>query len=298
MFNKKQTRREFFKFSGLTILSLTQLPAVFKVNCTNFLFDDDPEICRKKFRLFVDSGIKNSPLGDGIVEIGKSFLGTVYEANTLEINSPDEKLVVNLTGLDCVTFVENCLTFARCLKKGKTSFDDYKAELEYIRYRDGKIDGYASRLNYFCDWIYNNEEKGIVKNISADLGGIEYKKTINFMSSHKNSYKQLAYNTEFEGIKAAEEAINSRYYYYIPKKSISKIYDQLQNGDIIATTTTIEGLDVTHTGYVYKGDDGGTYFLHASSKSREVIISQNQLADYIAEDSKKTGIMVARPVEI
>ncbi len=127
-----------------------------------------------------------------------------------------------------------------------------RSELENIRYRDGKIDGYASRLNYFCDWIYNNEDKGIVKNISADLGGVEYKKTINFMSSHRKSYKQLADNTEFEGIKACEEAINSRYYYYIPKKNISKIYDQLQNGDIIATTTTIEGLDVTHTGYVCK----------------------------------------------
>lgn len=298
MFNTKQTRREFFKFSGLTALSLMQLPKIFKVNSITHFFDDDPEICKKKFRLFVDSGIKNSPIGDAIVEIGKSFIGTEYVANTLEINAPDEKLVVNLTGLDCVTFVENCLTFARCLKKGNTTFDAYKTELENIRYRDGKIDGYASRLNYFCDWIYNNEDKGIVKNISTELGGIEYKKTINFMSSHRKSYKQLSDNTEFEGIKACEEAINSRYYYYIPAKSISKIYDQLQNGDIIATTTKIEGLDVTHTGYVYKGDDGGTYFLHASSKSKEVIISQNQLADYIAEDSKKTGIMVARPQNV
>jgi hypothetical protein len=299
MYNQKQTRREFFKFSGLTILSLTQLSRIINVNTIRVLFDDDDgTICKKKFTLFVDEGLKDKAIGDAIVEIGKSFLGTEYVAGTLEINAPAEKLVVNLTGLDCVTFVENCLTFARCLKKRKTTFDAYKNELEYIRYRDGKIDGYASRLNYFCDWIFENENKGIVKNISADLGGIEYNKTINFMSTHTKSYKQLSDKTELDGIIAAEEAINSRYHYYIPKKSISKIYDQLQNGDIIATTTTIAGLDVTHTGYVYKGDDGGTYFLHASSKSKEVIISQNQLAEYIAEDSKKTGIMVVRPVEI
>ncbi len=298
MYNQKQTRREFFKFSGLTILLLIQLPRVLNVNNIRFFFDDDKTICKKKFTLFVDAGLKDRAIGDAIVEIGKSFMGTEYAAGTLEINAPAEKLVVNLTGLDCVTFVENCLTFARCLKKSKSTFDDYKNELEYIRYREGKIDGYASRLNYFCDWIYENENKGIVKNISADLGGIEYNKTINFMSTHTKSYKQLSDKTELDGIIAAEEAINSRYHYYIPKKSISKIYDQLQNGDIIATTTTIAGLDVTHTGYVYKGDDGGTYFLHASSKSKEVIISQNQLAEYIAEDSKKTGIMVARPMEL
>jgi hypothetical protein len=298
MFYRKQTRREFFKLSGLTILSLIRLPRLFNVNNIRFFLDDDKTICDNKFTIFIDSGLKNKPIGDAIVEIGKSFLGTEYIANTLEINSPDEKLVINLTGLDCVTFVENCLTFARCVKFGKTTFDNYKAELKKIRYREGNIDGYASRLNYFCDWIHDNENKGIVKDISADLGGIEYNKTINFMSTHTKSYKQLANKTELEGILAAEEAINSRIYYYIPRKNISKIHDYLQNGDIIATTTTIEGLDVTHTGYVYKGDDGGTYFLHASSKSKEVIISNNQLAGYIAEDSKKTGIMVARPIEV
>ena len=298
MFNKKHTRREFFKFSGLTALFLTQLSKIFNVNNTLSLFDDNEQLCKEKFSIFVKDGLMNEPIGDAIVEIGKSFMGTKYVANTLEINSPDEKLVVNLTGLDCVTFVENCLTFARCVKKGKTTFDDYRAELTYIRYREGKIDGYASRLNYFCDWIHDNENKGIVKNISEDLGGVEYNKTINFMSTHTKSYKQLADKTELEGILAAEEAINSRTYYYIPKKNISKIYDKLQNGDIIATTTTIAGLDVTHTGYVCKDDEGRTYFLHASSKNKEVIVSSKELADYIAEDSKKTGIMVARPLEI
>ena len=298
MFNKKQTRREFFKFSGLTALSLTQLSRIFKFDNRLSLLDDNDEICREKFSIFVQEGMKEKPIGDAIVEIGKSFMGTKYVANTLEINSPDEKLVLNLTGLDCVTFVENCLTFARCLKKDKTTFNDYKAELTNIRYREGKIDGYASRLNYFCDWIHDNEFKGIVKNISEDLGGIEYKKTINFMSTHTKSYKQLADKTELEGILAAEETINSRTYYYVPTKNISMIYDRLQNGDIIATTTTIAGLDVTHTGYVCKDNEGRTYFLHASSKNKEVIVSSKELADYIAEDSKKTGVMVARPLSV
>ena len=171
MFDNKQTRREFFKISGITILYLTNLPKLFNVNNIRFSFGDDSEICEKKFSIFVDKGLKNTTIGDAITEIGKSFLGTDYAAGTLEINSPKEELVVNLRGFDCVTFVENSLTFARCLKNGKTSFEDYKNELKYIRYREGKIDGFASRLNYFCDWIHDNENKGIVKNISAEFGG-------------------------------------------------------------------------------------------------------------------------------
>jgi hypothetical protein len=291
------TRRDFIKQSAITSLLLIGLPAYAK-DLLRILPDDyDETICKKKFKLFIDSSLGKLSIGNAITEIGKSFLGTDYVAGTLDKDPNSEKLVINLTGLDCVTFVENCLVFARCLKKGKTSFDDYLSELQNIRYRDGIIDGYASRLHYFCDWIYNNEDKGIVKNITADIGGLEYSKTINFMSTHIKSYKQLSDKTQLDGIKACEEAINSRIYHYIPTKNISKSYDLLQNGDIIATTTSIDGLDVTHTGYVYK-DGGGTYFLHASSKSKEVIISGEELQEYVASDSKKTGIMAARPLEI
>lgn len=270
---------------------------IYTYNSILNLSDDDEKICIDKFKTFSDAGIIKNSIGAIINYVGKSFLGTEYVAGTLEIND-EEQLVINFGGLDCVTFVENCLTFGRCLKKNKTSFDDFKDELQSIRYRDGKINGFASRLNYFCDWIYNNEQKGIVKNITKDIGGLIYDKTINFMSKHKKSYKQLSDQSELAMIVMCEQEINTRDLYYIPKKSISKIYDSLQTGDIIATTTTIDGLDVTHTGYVYKGEDGGTYFMHASSKSGEVIISKKSLSDYISEDTKKTGIMVARPQDV
>lgn len=292
----KLSRRNFIKTSALSAIFLTSLPNALKSMNTSFFDDYDEVLIKKKFKFLVDGGVKSMPIGDAISEVGKSFIDTDYVAGTLD-NNMSENLVINLTGLDCVTFVENCLVFARCIKQGKTSFDDYKSELKKIRYRDGLIDGYASRLHYFCDWIYDNENKGIVKNITADIGGVEYNKKIDFMTSHTKSYKQLSSSSELDGIKTAEEAINSRNYYYIPTKKISNSYDLMQTGDIIATTTSISGLDVTHTGYVYK-ESGGTYFIHASSKSKKVIISPMELQEYVAGDSKKTGIMIARPLEV
>ncbi len=291
-----QSRRKFLKNTALSTLLLTPLSGLANINYRPFYDDYDEVLCKKKFKLLLDSGISSSSIGDVIVEVGKSFLDTDYVAGTLDKNM-SESLVINLTGLDCVTFVENCLVFARCIKFGKTSFDDYKAQLKKVRYRGGSLNGYASRLHYFCDWISDNEDKGIVKNITAEIGGVEYNKKINFMSTHTSSYKQLSESSNVDGINAAEDAINSRYYYYIPKNDISKSYDLMQSGDIIATTTSIGGLDVTHTGYVYK-EGGGTYFLHASSKSKKVIISPEELQEYVASDSKKTGIMVARPLEV
>lgn len=292
----KLTRRNFIKTSALSAIFLSAVPQSLK-SFNNVFWDDyDEVLCRKKFKLLLGNEVQKLPIGDVIAEVGKSFIDTDYVAGTLDKNK-SESLVINLTGLDCVTFVENCLVFARCVKQGKTTFEDYKAELKKIRYRDGVINGYSSRLHYFCDWIWDNESKGIVQNITADIGGVSYSKNIDFMSTHTNSYKQLADSAELEGIKASEDAINSRYYYYIPTKDISKSYDLMQTGDIIATTTSIGGLDVTHTGYVYK-EAGGTYFMHASSKSKKVIISNEELQEYVAGDSKKTGIMVARPLDV
>ena len=205
----KLSRRNFIKTSALSAIFFTSLPGAIKSMSASFFDDYDEVLCKKKFKFLIDDGVKSMSIGDAIGEVGKSFIDTEYVAGTLDKNM-SESLVINLTGLDCVTFVENCLTFARCVKQGKTSFDDYKAELKKIRYRDGLLDGYASRLHYFCDWIYNNEDKGIVKNITAEIGGIEYSKKIDFMTTHTKSYKQLANSTELEAIKAAEEAINSR----------------------------------------------------------------------------------------
>jgi len=294
-----RSRRKFIKSLVLSPLFLMGLNRFFNVDSmVGEAMDDNEKLCLDRFNILANLGVSNLSIGDAIVETGKSFLGTEYVGGTLDIDPDEEKLTVCFTGFDCVTFVETCLVFARCLKSSRTTFRDYKKELEKIRYRGGILDGYGSRLHYFTDWIYDNQEKGILKDMTAELGGVEYVKQINFMSKHPNWYKQLLNKQNLESIKIAEEAINSRTQYYIPVDGISKVYDFLQNGDIIATTTNIPGLDVTHTGYVCNADDRKVHFLHASLKGKRVIISENQLQEYVEEDSKKTGIIVARAVEI
>src|SRR4030067_3263649 len=93
--------------------------------------------------------------------------------------------------------MENAFFFSRLIKKGKTSFEDYKNELTFIRYRDGKIDQYPSRLHYFSDWIYNNQQKGIIKDITEEIGGEQISFSLNFMSTHPDAYKHLKESPEF-----------------------------------------------------------------------------------------------------
>ena len=129
------------------------------------------------------NGIAKLPVGEAMAAFGQHFIGTPYVAHSLE-EPGDEHLVVNLRGFDCLTFVENMLAMARCVRSGKTTFDDFKRQLTLIRYTGGVISGYPSRLHYFTDWMMDNGKKGVVQPLTQELGGAAYTKTIDFMSTH------------------------------------------------------------------------------------------------------------------
>lgn len=256
----------------------------------------DVDVCNSKFQFSSEKNLSSLPINEIIIEIGKSFIGTDYVANSLE-KGEEEKLVINLTGLDCYTFLENSLVFARSIKKGKTLFEDFQRELINIRYRNGKIEEYPSRLHYFSDWIYDMNKRGIGKDITKEIGGKPYIKKINFMSTHIDAYWQLKSNPKFvDEMVKIEEKISSRNYFYIPQKDISSIEDKIQSGDIIGITTNVEGLDIAHTGIAIRMDDGRIHLMHAPNVGYKVQITEKPLADYIKGNKKQTGIMVLRAI--
>jgi len=238
--------------------------------------------------------LKQSDFGDTMISVGQTFLGLPYVAKTLEIGE-SEALVINLQGMDCTTYIENVLAFSILLRDDKMNFDFFASTLENIRYKDGELDGYASRLHYFSEWIANNEKKGLLEDITAATGGIEIKKEINFMSTHRDLYPFLADEENFNKIKASENSLNHQPICILPQDQIEANENLIKNGDIIALTTAIPGLDITHTGIAIRKNDGRIHLLHASS-SGMVEISELPLADYLKKIKKNTGIMVARPL--
>ena len=291
---KRREKTLLGKISFIIFLSVFLLSS--NVN-SQIYSEKDVEVCNSKFNLAVDKSLSKKPINEVIIEIGKSFLETEYIAHTLE-KEGDEQLVINLTGLDCTTFLETALTFARCIKKGKTTFDDYQSELTFIRYRDGKIDKYPSRLHYFSDWIYNNQQKGIVKDITEEIGGKKIKFNLSFMSENPKYYKQLKENPEFiPVIIKQEKEINSRDYFYIPEDDIEKLESKIQTGDLIALTTSDKGLDIGHVGIAIKMQNGRIHFLHAPLSGSKVQITEMPLCDYAKKIKKHTGIIVLRVSE-
>ena len=252
----------------------------------------DKEILDKVLQLL--SKEKNAPTATLMVKIGTFFKGTPYVAHTLEVTP--EQLVVNLREMDCTTYVENCLAIAKTIQSGKNTFDQFVSELQKIRYRGGKIDGYPSRLHYFSDWIYDNQKKGLVKDISKEIANTPYNKTINFMSTHPAAYQQLKDNSQLVQIIAQQEKkISARKMYYIPENKLAKVEAQLQEGDIVGITTNIKGLDIAHTGLLVRVN-GRIHLLHESSVAEKVVITKETLEEYLLNSKSATGIMVAQPI--
>jgi hypothetical protein len=259
--------------------------------------ESDLEICNSKFQLAVDKNFSTKPIGDVVVEVGKSFIGTDYLSHSLEKDG-DEQLVINLTGLDCTTLLENSLVLARCIKKEKTSFEDYMNELQLIRYRDGIIDQYPSRLHYFSDWISDNVKKGIVEDVTEEIGGKKIKFKLDFMSTHPDSYKHLKENPDFiPVIKNQEKEISCREYYFIPKEELKSKEQLINNGDLIAITTTVEGLDIGHIGIAVKMDDERIHLLHAPTENTKIQITEQPLTDYLMKYKRHSGVIVLRAIE-
>jgi cell wall-associated NlpC family hydrolase len=236
----------------------------------------------------------SSEIGTQVLRMSESFLGVPYVAGTLEGN-PVEKLVCKFDGLDCTTLVESAISLA-IAKNENPTFEGYKAELTKLRYRDGEINGYPSRLHYVLDWIYENEKRGRLENITARIGGVPFTKEINFMSNHANLYPALAESEVWDTIREQEKQINTREHKYIPKSGIHKTESMLRDGDIVAFTSSVEGLDCNHMGIITKVGSRA-YLIHASSTGKKVVLTNVPLAEYVASVPKHTGMIVARLTE-
>lgn len=252
----------------------------------------DKRICESILVEAVKDNMSSAPVNELVVKVGRQFLGTSYVSNTLERRGPED-LVINLRQLDCFTFLENAVVLARLIRAGKSTFSDYAESLREARYRQGVMNGYSSRLHYFCDWLYDNERKGIVKNITADIGGIEYPGVIRFMTANAGKYPALADNQSYRQMKAVEQNISRRCSYYIPKKSFRDYQDRIMDGDLIAITTGIKGLDVIHVGIAMRVGKN-IHLLHASKITGKVVVSSRTLDSYLAGKRFRTGIVVGR----
>src|ERR1700730_2232478 len=244
---------------------------------------------------------RSLPLGERTVAVGKALLGTPDVNFTLEIDNKTASPSVNLNGVDCWTYFEIALGFARMLelKTGNYTPQDLLAMIELDRYRGGQCNGrYTSRLHYLEDWIDDNERRGLVQNLTRSLGGIPMRgRYLNEMSKYWRSSRYLRNNPELvPEMRQIEDRISSRTIYHIPKREVPGIESRIQDGDVICISGNGPEGFTEHVGLAYRDRAGVLHFMHASKDARRVIVDV-PLHSYLYRYSKFAGIMVVRPRE-
>jgi len=238
------------------------------------------------------------PTTNYALHFARQLTGRPYVAHTLEVNR-EEQLVVNTRELDCTTLVENVVAMTLCMQRHLYSARDFMNALVEMRYRGGVIDGYASRLHYFTDWIEDNTRKGLVCEQQEPTPPFTAVQTISvgYMSQHPQVYRALRENPALVPlIREHENILNGRQYRYIPKnevKNTEAMRRTVRDGDIIAITCNKPGLDIAHLGFAVWRDDG-LHLLNASQLHKKVVEEPMTLGEYLQKHPSHTGIRIVR----
>lgn len=284
IYNKvyKATGRLLF----LAFVFLTSLPVDAQTTCQQA---DSIKICKV---------LSQTDKKTSVLTLARQFMGIPYVGQTLEVNS-QEQLVVNTRQLDCTTLVETVTALTLCARNSRYTWNDYLDVLRQLRYRDGKLQGYTSRLHYFSDWIDNKTKMGLVMEIqkpNPPFTAVQ-RLNINYMSEHPQSYRSLKEHPEqIPVIRQQEQALTGKSYRFIPKTALknSKLLRQtIKDGDIIAITCNKKGLDIAHLGFAVWRKDR-LHLLNASQLHKKVVEEPMTLYQYMRKHKTFTGVRIIR----
>ena len=244
------------------------------------------------------------PLPQRTMRAARELVGTTYVNYTLEVDDRVESPVVNLNELDCWTFYENALGFARMLryKPGPYQPQDLLHMVEVERYRHGVCTGsYLSRMHHLEEVFYDNQRRGFASNITSRLpGAVRLRREIREMTVQWKSYRYLRANPSLiEPMGRIEQQVSRLPVYHVPKAKARAAEAYLQDGDICAITSNSTYGYTSHVGLILRLQ-GRAYFVHATSdrdKGRMVVIDR-PITDYLNGSASHAGFVMCRPADL
>jgi Protein of unknown function (DUF1460) len=212
--------------------------------------------------------------GPRIAFLSGFFLGLKYRESTLiGDNNTAEVFVVNLSEVDCFTFID----YIEALRLSD-AFEHFIGNLRKVRYRNSVVD-YVSRKHFFTDWA--EYEPTFVDDITTQIGAGKDKNAVKMLNLKEDGTLYLP------GIKPYHRTVN-----YIPSEKIEdSVLQALNTGDYAGIYSSKQGLDVSHVGIIIK-DEESIVLRHASSDRGYRKVIDQDLKEYISE---KPGLIILRP---
>jgi hypothetical protein len=233
--------------------------------------------------------------GEYLARVALVQHGVPYD---VEVPPPgEEELRVRLDRFECVSFIESSLAIARCGFRSEPTVECYLDEVVASRYRNGQREGYDSRLHYFVDWLFDNERRGRLHNFTADVGG-EPTRAEFFLISERQLPRSTLPQSEIQKLRQSlvrtERRLTDTEHSVLTRDTAPDVLDRLEDGDIVAIVRERPGLLVHHAGFVYRAS-GVPRLLHASSYHERVVLTIEDITDYLLRRPERKGVIVSRP---
>ena len=215
--------------------------------------------------------------------IAEQFYGLPYAYHALSKENP-EKFVVDFSGFDCVTFVENVWSLYR--SKGIDSI--FLRELEEIRYARKPI-SYENRNHYLSATFLQMEEKGLFKQVIPFSYRVLAVKKVDFLSRFLSTQKWMIVLPKIRKMENDLGPLS-----YVPSASFTRVSSYLQSGDVIAFVSRRKDLDYQHVGFI-RQHKGQFYLVHASQDRQKLCQSVESISVYLKNHPSMIGFNVFRP---
>lgn len=224
-----------------------------------------------------------------VEDASASFLGARYVLGPLgEGTGPegvfDSDPLVDLTAVDCTTFVEQSLAAARAGGTGSAMMD----ELRRVRYEGGVV-SYATR-NHFAevDWLPNNAAAGVIRDVTRDAGGDSVRVATKVI--RKREWYAAKTAADLSGPLAAglsdaeKEELVARWRRlgegmpdeqarvpYVPLEDLAEALPRVPSGAVVSVVRADDPaipVLISHQGFLIRRPDGAVLFRHARTGQR------------------------------
>lgn len=217
------------------------------------------------------------------IKIAKQFLGLPYIAFALSKENP-EQLITDLSGFDCVTLFDN--VYALYTSKGVDSM--YLKQLVKVRYyHPGRIT-YENRNHYFSSTLKKLCKEGDLMQLRESSQEVYTPKHLDVLSQY---IKKHRLKISVDSIQKMEKQISTEKLTYFPTKSIPKILNLIKEGDLVLFLTNHVNMDFHHVGFLVKKENNW-HVLHASQQYKKVIVSPENLMEYMRKHPSFPGIQI------
>ena len=210
----------------------------------------------------------------------KRLIGTPYKLGPMgegHLDSIDDKPLVYLDSVDCVTYLEHVVALA--MAKSEKSL--YK-QLQRLRYKGSKI-SFLTRKHYLLDdWVGEGKYAKVVP-MEGEVSVMRTMPKKEFFANHNLRYtgKETPLKVRYMPLDKAIEMAKRTY------KGSMKVLG-------LGIVGTSDKIDLTHTGFVIYMPGQRPVFRHASSQKKQVV--EVPLAEYL-ETRKIPGITLFKFIQ-